>query len=295
MTKPTPHGQVPEALRLADALEASHSPFVGQRIVLCDSAAELRRLHARIAELEAQIEALSGVQALSAAPEAVAKLRHLYQNMVNGAVRDTASAKRIAEGLLAPVIEALERATPPAEQQTTTKAAPGEPPGIQALMCVISSLHSLRDTAHFSDEEGELTNDLCTLRDWAYAQTAAFQPSPTAQAAESRTIPDREIPGIVEKALQELEGLVKYATSTYGHWHMRRAKEALSDLEWWARRKLAAHAQAAESVPAPLSDAQIAELMRDTWGCASIAPRLALEFARAVVRAAIAAQGGKDA
>ena len=68
--------------------------------------------------------------------------------------------------------------TPPAEQQAAPKAAPGEPPGIQALMCVISSLHSLRDTAHFSDEEGELTNDLCTLRDWAYAQTAAFQPSP---------------------------------------------------------------------------------------------------------------------
>ena len=75
--------------------------------------------------------------------------------------------------------------TPPAEQQAAPKAAPGEPPGIQALMCVISSLHSLRDTAHFSDEEGELTNDLCTLRDWAYAQTAAFQPAPTAQAAES--------------------------------------------------------------------------------------------------------------
>ena len=66
-----------------------------------------------------------GVQALSAAPEAIAKLRHLYQNMVNGAVRDTASAKRIAEGLLAPAIEALERATPPAEQQAAPKAAPG--------------------------------------------------------------------------------------------------------------------------------------------------------------------------
>lgn len=76
----------------------------------------------------------------------------------------------------------------------------------------------------------------------------APQPSPAAQAAESRTIPDREIPGIVERALQELEGLVKYATSTYGHWDMRRAKGALSDLEWWARRKLAAHAQAAEPV-----------------------------------------------
>ena len=32
-----------------------------------------------------------------------------------------------------------------------------------------------------------------------------------------------------------------------------------------------------------LTDAQIAEMMRDTWGCASIAPRHALEFARAVL------------
>lgn len=47
-------------------------------------------------------------------PTELSKLRHLYQNMVNGAVRDTASAKRIAEGLLAPTIEALERGTPPA-------------------------------------------------------------------------------------------------------------------------------------------------------------------------------------
>ena len=82
-----------------------------------------------------------------------------------------------------------------------------------------------------------------------YARTAIAARAP-AGSEESRTIPDREIPGIVEKALQELEGLVKYATSTYGHWDMRRAKGALSDLEWWARRKLAAHAhaQAADSV-----------------------------------------------
>ena len=42
----------------------------------------------------------------------------------------------------------------------------------------------------------------------------------------------------------------------------------------------------------PLSDAQIAEMMRDTWGCASIAPRHALEFARAVERAHGIAQKG---
>ena len=44
--------------------------------------------------------------------DALARLRHLYSNLVNGGVRDTASAKRIAEGLLAPVIEDLERRTP---------------------------------------------------------------------------------------------------------------------------------------------------------------------------------------
>ena len=43
----------------------------------------------------------------------------------------------------------------------------------------------------------------------------------------------------------------------------------------------------------PLTDAQIAEMMRDIWGCASIAPRHALEFARAVERAhGITQKGG---
>ena len=46
----------------------------------------------------------------------------------------------------------------------------------------------------------------------------------------------------------------------------------------------------------PLSDAQIAEMMRDTWGCASIAPRHALEFARAIERAhGITQKGGSNA
>ena len=47
--------------------------------------------------------------------------------------------------------------------------------------------------------------------------------------------------------------------------------------------------------PVPLTDAQIAEMMRDTWGCASIAPRHALEFARAVERAhGITQKGGSN-
>ena len=63
-------------------------------------------------------------------PRALAQLRHLYQNMVNGAVRDTASAKRIAENLLATAIEALERGTPPVAQGGAEDAAPSQKEGL---------------------------------------------------------------------------------------------------------------------------------------------------------------------
>ena len=48
-------------------------------------------------------------------------------------------------------------------------------------------------------------------------------------------------------------------------------------------KKALMEAEAApQSAPVPLTDAQIAEMMRDTWGCASIAPRHAMGFARAI-------------
>lgn len=51
---------------------------------------------------------------------------------------------------------------------------------------------------------------------------------------------------------------------------------------------------APQPAPAPLSDAQIAEMMRDTWGCASIAPRHAMKFARAIEAAhGIGIKGGQ--
>ena len=53
----------------------------------------------------------------------------------------------------------------------------------------------------------------------------------------------------------------------------------------FARAVLAKWGTPQPVVREPLTDAQIAEMMRDTWGCASIAPRHALEFARAVERA----------
>ena len=50
----------------------------------------------------------------------------------------------------------------------------------------------------------------------------------------------------------------------------------------FARAVLAKWGTPQPVVREPLTDEQLAEMMRDTWGCASIAPRHALEFARAV-------------
>ena len=65
----------------------------------------------------------------------------------------------------------------------------------------------------------------------------------------------------------------------------------------YVRADLATTPQPTQAVPPagrePLTDAQIAEMMRDTWGCASIAPRHALEFARVVERAHGIKQGGQ--
>ena len=50
----------------------------------------------------------------------------------------------------------------------------------------------------------------------------------------------------------------------------------------FARAVLAKWGTPQPVVREPLTDAQIAEMMRDTWGCASIAPRHAMGFARAI-------------
>ena len=53
-------------------------------------------------------------------------------------------------------------------------------------------------------------------------------------------------------------------------------------LSAFARAVLAKWGTPQPVVREPLTDAQIAEMMRDTWGCASIAPRHAETFARAI-------------
>lgn len=64
----------------------------------------------------------------------------------------------------------------------------------------------------------------------------------------------------------------------------------------FARAVLARWGTPQPVVREPLTDEQLAEMMRDTWGCASIAPRHALEFARAVERAhGFTQKGGSNA
>ena len=60
----------PEALRLAEILEGDYCPDWFYEQGVDEVAAELRRQHTRIAELESELEAVGagGVQALSAAP-----------------------------------------------------------------------------------------------------------------------------------------------------------------------------------------------------------------------------------
>jgi len=101
------------------------SIFAATAAELLDGAVE------HIEKLEAQLEAVGAggvspllcpgaavAQPVALPADALAQLRHLYQNMMNEGVRDTASAKRIAEGILSPVIAAMERSI------TTTQAIP---------------------------------------------------------------------------------------------------------------------------------------------------------------------------
>ena len=132
MTNPTPHGQVPEALRLANVCSNLTRYSMDAHLI----AAELRRQNTRIAELEAQIEALSGVQALSAAPAVPAGWKLVpvepTRSMMAAAVifangnavykNVSATALEIEERIYGEAYSAMLAAspTPPAEQQATS-------------------------------------------------------------------------------------------------------------------------------------------------------------------------------
>ena len=66
MTNPTPHRQVPEALRLAEEITNLECSSEAVAKTIAAAADELCRLHTRIAELEAQLAAIGvgGVEPL---------------------------------------------------------------------------------------------------------------------------------------------------------------------------------------------------------------------------------------
>ena len=165
MTNPTPHGQVPEALRLADALEYCDGSVARQAIN------ELRRQHARIAELEAEIAAVGagGVQALSAAPNGwesvIDEARSGLQDSEPSAF-DNSGYRAFAETVLDAVQEGLSALaaspTPPAEQQAALKAAPGEP--TQEMIASVMSLVDLETSDpedHRYDDGSKLAAQIC--------------------------------------------------------------------------------------------------------------------------------------
>ena len=121
MTNPTPHGQVPEALiDLIDAYAETHHHRGG----IYNARTEAAR--------NAVIEALSGVQALSAAPadveDAIAWLvtwkggEHTYVH-AHASELPAVTQARVMGGTVTPCVAALAASpTPTAEQPATTKA-----------------------------------------------------------------------------------------------------------------------------------------------------------------------------
>jgi hypothetical protein len=138
---------------------------------------------------------------------------------------------------------------------STSAGVRAEPPGIQALMCVISSL---RDIAHFSDEEGgELMSALCALRDWAYAQTvAAPQPAPHLPERDASLPAERQ--GLFRKFVV---GRVDGSDKPGGKHHGCTYFVLDVDHDPCARPALAAYAAACESTHPTL-----AADLRTKWG-----------------------------
>ena len=129
MTKPTPHGQVPEALRLANLCSNLTRYSMDAHLI----AAELRRQHARIAELEAV--GAGGVQALSAAPGVTSEQRRLIGviadkiedgTLFQSGIYPKKDLARFVRNMLdtTPTAPAASP-TPPAEQQATKETSGG--------------------------------------------------------------------------------------------------------------------------------------------------------------------------
>ena len=103
----TPHGQVPEALRLADRLDLYATGDEHQRDTEA-AAAERRRLHARIAELEAQLSS-SGFTAADMATASAQGFRDGVASIAANAEGPVVNRATVIEWLDANDIEVTDR------------------------------------------------------------------------------------------------------------------------------------------------------------------------------------------
>ena len=256
MTNPTPHGQVPEALRLAHIFD---NPLPPEWPDMVAAAAELRRQHARIAELGSELEAVGagGVQALSAAQAIGDELRDTLV-AVSAAIaeRDDRAAQKMIREILAA------SPTPPAEQQaTTTEAALGgvyaelPDPGHRGPVGTGSYFDSFtRDQMRdFADRthaarlrcKSEQAR-LATLWGYVRADATTKQAAPKAAPAAVEWPSDSEIDALVT-SIGPTEGIRKDSRDL-----------SMSKLRMLVRRALATWGQVKEAPPAQgdaLSDA----------------------------------------
>lgn len=313
--------QAAQADRIAE-LEAALFAYASEFEPNSDGDPDVGSIHKNIRAMKAKLASIGagGVQALSAAPAGfvpVAAFDRLH-----------AHAESLAARLLAA------SPTPPAEQQAAPKAAPSEggdetdwyhgitekhfdravQKAIQrdrasraaapkAAPGVGNSGFDHKTAADFLNGKtvsDEAVRKFVAAARWAHDERAALSATLLAMRGVL-TSREAEI-ALLKKALLEAEAapqqeaqepvMIYHGRCTidcgeHGHHDMEMLRMIPSGSKLYT---------APQPAPAPLSDAQIAEMMRDTWGCASIAPRHALEFARTVERAhGIAQKGGSNA
>ncbi len=111
----------------------------------------------------------------------LAQLRHLYANMMGGEVRDTAQTKRMAQGLLAPAIEALEQAA-----LTTAAAVP--PEGV--VMVPVELANRVQESlGEFLMDHGWSQRDMDTSDDFGAVLLAADPKAEPVPAGEYPPLP----------------------------------------------------------------------------------------------------------
>lgn len=128
------------------------------------------------------------------------------------------------------------------------------------------------------------------LTKWGTPPAVAGEPAFDVRVGALPTMTQDEYPGLGDWWVQLRLGpdFDQVLARVYG---------ASPDEARWRAFTIAARLGAATQAQAgavPLTDEQLAEIMRETWGCASIAPRHAIGFARAIERAhGIGIKGGQ--